>query len=76
MRRIGSTLTERGSTGYNNCSDVFELGDGSFFVVGSVPAAGQAPSAEQRRATGASIGANERTMIPMTPPLRRRPRDW
>ncbi|MFF4825242.1 hypothetical protein ACFY20_19845 [Streptomyces sp. NPDC001312] len=63
MRRIRSTLAERGSTGYNNCPDVFELGDGSFFVIGKVPAAGQAPAAEQRRAMGASIGANERTVI-------------
>ncbi|MGW3509443.1 hypothetical protein [Streptomyces sp. NPDC000994] len=64
MRRIRSTLAERGSTGYNDCPDVFEPGDGSFFVIGKVPAAGQAPAAEQRRAMGASIGANERTVIP------------
>ncbi|MFC9910542.1 hypothetical protein [Streptomyces sp. NPDC059862] len=58
MRRIGSTPA------YNNCPDVFELGDGSFFVIGTVPAAGQAPTAEQLRTMGASIGADERTVIP------------
>ncbi|OIK00031.1 hypothetical protein [Streptomyces colonosanans] len=63
MRRIGSTTAERGSTGYTKRPDVFELGDGSFLVIGKVPAAGQAPTAEQRRAMGASIGANERTVI-------------
>lgn len=56
MRRIGSTPAERGPTGYGNCPDVLELGEGSFSAVSKVPAAGQAPG-RAVQPPGASTGS-------------------
>ncbi|MGW9033004.1 hypothetical protein ACWGQ5_55695 [Streptomyces sp. NPDC055722] len=43
--------------------DVFELPDGGFFVIGKVVGEEMAPSAEESRSMGASIGADELAVI-------------
>jgi hypothetical protein len=63
MRRIGSTPAQRGCGANNSCPDVFELPDGGFLVIGKAVLEGQAPSAEELRRMGASIGADELAVI-------------
>lgn len=64
MRRIGSSPAERGSTGYNNCPDVFEVPTGDFLVIGKVVLDFDARfSAERLREMGASVGPDEEPVL-------------
>lgn len=62
MRRIGSTPQQRGSTTGANCPDVIELDDGSYLVIGKLPADGVI-KAKGFVEQGFSVGPDEAPVI-------------
>ncbi|MET8468380.1 hypothetical protein ABZY90_29030 [Streptomyces sp. NPDC006422] len=59
VRRIGASPVERGSVGGQACPDIFELGDGSFAVIGT----DRTEQLDDRLPTDASRADHERIVV-------------